>query len=201
VFPREATTKNGYCHVCCETIMLSFFVSLAFHSVSSVDLYSGSQPAQIFLEYQGNCLFNRSTRVQTSCLVRTTCCIELTPVPEMENEFASCYLEVWCHQSPFTGKWVRQSNSWYIGQWWLDAHPFNSLFWGGSGIIWTICKSFPPRCRQITTPEPHHWIFAGRNVFTTPNCKYQSTESNGRSVTSVDISFQPRVVRMGRICF
>jgi len=65
--------------------MLSFFVSLASILFFSVDLYSGSQPAQIFLEYQGNCLFNRSTRVQTSCLVRTASCIELTSVPEMEN--------------------------------------------------------------------------------------------------------------------
>ena len=28
----------------------------------------------------------------------------------------------------------------------------------GSGISWTICKS-APRCRQITTPAPHHSVF------------------------------------------
>jgi len=29
---------------------------------------------------------------------------------------------------------------------------------GGSGISWTIRKSFAPRSRQITTPEPHHSV-------------------------------------------
>jgi len=55
-------------------------------------------------------------------------------------------------------------------------HPFNGLFSrtperetildftvardvGGSGINWTICKSFAPRNRQITTPVPHHTVF------------------------------------------
>jgi len=27
---------------------------------------------------------------------------------------------------------------------------------GGSGINWTVCKSFVPRSRRITTPAPHH---------------------------------------------
>jgi len=30
---------------------------------------------------------------------------------------------------------------------------------GGSGIRWTICKSFTPCSRQITMPAPHHLIF------------------------------------------
>jgi len=30
---------------------------------------------------------------------------------------------------------------------------------GGSGISWTICRSFAARSRQITTPAPHHSIF------------------------------------------
>jgi len=30
---------------------------------------------------------------------------------------------------------------------------------GGSGISWTICKSFALCFRQITTPAPHHLIF------------------------------------------
>jgi len=30
---------------------------------------------------------------------------------------------------------------------------------GGSGISWTICKSFALCSRQITTPAPHHSIF------------------------------------------
>jgi len=32
---------------------------------------------------------------------------------------------------------------------------------GGSGISWTICKSFAPHSRQITMPVPHHSIFYG----------------------------------------
>jgi len=28
----------------------------------------------------------------------------------------------------------------------------------GSGISWAVCK-FAPRCRQITTPAPHHSVF------------------------------------------
>jgi len=33
---------------------------------------------------------------------------------------------------------------------------------GGSGISWTTCKSFPPRCRQISTPVPHHSLWWAR---------------------------------------
>jgi len=29
----------------------------------------------------------------------------------------------------------------------------------GSGISWTICKSFAPRSSQITMPAPQHSIF------------------------------------------
>jgi len=29
----------------------------------------------------------------------------------------------------------------------------------GSGISWTICKSYAPHSRQITTPVPHHSQF------------------------------------------
>jgi len=47
----------------------------------------------------------------------------------------------------------------------------------GSGISWAICKS-APRSRQITTPEPHHSVLAGRMPFLPPNQQHQSTESN-----------------------
>jgi len=30
---------------------------------------------------------------------------------------------------------------------------------GSIGISWTICKSFAPHSRQITTPVPHHSVF------------------------------------------
>jgi len=45
----------------------------------------------------------------------------------------------------------------------------------GSGISWAICKSVP-RCRQITTPAPHHSVFTGRMPFLSPNQQRQSTE-------------------------
>ena len=47
---------------------------------------------------------------------------------------------------------------------------------GGSGINWTICKSFAPHSRQRTTPVPHHSIFTGRMLFLMPNQQCQSTE-------------------------
>jgi len=50
---------------------------------------------------------------------------------------------------------------------------------GGSGISWTICKSFAPHSRQITTPAPHHSVFTGRMPFLPPNQQCQSTEGNG----------------------
>jgi len=33
---------------------------------------------------------------------------------------------------------------------------------GGSGISWTICKSFAPRFRQMATPVPHHSVLTGQ---------------------------------------
>jgi len=30
---------------------------------------------------------------------------------------------------------------------------------GGSGISWTMCKSFAPHFRQTTMPTPHYSIF------------------------------------------
>ena len=35
--------------------------------------------------------------------------------------------------------------------WW------SKRWWSGSGIGWTICRSFVPCSRQITTPAPHNW--------------------------------------------
>jgi len=49
-------------------------------------------------------------------------------------------------------------------------------WWGGSGISWTICKSFAPRSRQITMPVPHHSVFIDRMPFLLPNQQRQSTE-------------------------
>jgi len=48
--------------------------------------------------------------------------------------------------------------------------------WGCSGISWTTCKQSAPRCRQITTPTPHHSIFTGWILFLMHNQQCQSTE-------------------------
>ena len=37
----------------------------------------------------------------------------------------------------------------------------------GSGISWAVCKS-APRCRQITTPAPHHSVFLQAGC---PSCR------------------------------
>jgi len=53
---------------------------------------------------------------------------------------------------------------------------WHNRLWGGSGISWTICKSFAPRSRQLTTPVPHHSVFTGQMPFLPPNQQRQSTE-------------------------
>ena len=86
----------------------------------------------------------------------------------------------------------------------LLLHPFNGIFsrttWvsryrkgktnldlnearddgvlGCSGISWTTCKQSAPRCRQTTTPTPHHSIFTGRMRFLPSNQQCQSTEGH-----------------------
>jgi len=47
---------------------------------------------------------------------------------------------------------------------------------GGSGISWTICKSFAPRPRQTTMSVPHHSVFTGQMPFLPPNQQCQRTE-------------------------
>jgi len=52
---------------------------------------------------------------------------------------------------------------------WVSWHQTSKPFWmllkqetmGGSGISWTMCKSFAPHSRHIATPVPHHSIFYG----------------------------------------
>jgi len=44
----------------------------------------------------------------------------------------------------------------------ISSRYINPYHWskrGGSGISWTICKSFAPHARQITMPVPHHSSF------------------------------------------
>jgi len=87
-----------------------------------------------------------------------------------------------------------------VQQCWLILllHPFNDLFpgqpgkagtrkvnhsglycnksrWAGSGISWTICRSFAPRSRQITMPIPYHSVFTGQMPFLPPMQQHHST--------------------------
>jgi len=60
---------------------------------------------------------------------------------------------------PFNGLFSRTT--------WLSRHqkgkPFwfywSKRLWGDSSFSWTICKSFAPHSRQITTSVPHHSDF------------------------------------------
>jgi len=58
----------------------------------------------------------------------------------------------------------------HSGFWW------SKRWWGGSGIIWTICKSFAPCCRQTTTSTPVLLFFTGQMLFLMPNQQCWSTE-------------------------
>jgi len=40
----------------------------------------------------------------------------------------------------------------------LDLNKTSKVLWC-SVISWTTCKQSAPRCRQITTPTPHHSVF------------------------------------------
>jgi len=53
---------------------------------------------------------------------------------------------------------------------------YSRRWWGGSGISWTICKSFAPRSGQITVQVPHHSVFTGWMPFLPLNQQYKSTE-------------------------
>jgi len=49
----------------------------------------------------------------------------------------------------------------------------------GSGISWTICKSFAPRCRKITTAALHH---SPEGMDTGASARPLSSESEGDSL-------------------
>jgi len=76
---------------------------------------------------------------------------------------------------------------------WVSRHQKGKPFWilleqemvGGSGISWTICKSFAPHSRQTNTPVPHHSVFTGRMPFLPPNQQCQSTEGKQNKFTKM----------------
>jgi len=55
---------------------------------------------------------------------------------------------------------------------------------GGSGISWTIGKSFSPRSRQITIPVPQYSVFTGWMPFLLPNQQRQSTECTNADIVN-----------------
>jgi len=66
------------------------------------------------------------------------------------------------------------------------AQGWSKRWWGGSGIRWTICKSFASRSDQITMPVPHHSVFTGRMLFPPPN--QQLTLSNISTTCAFGVS-------------
>ena len=62
---------------------------------------------------------------------------------------------------------------------------------GGSGISWAICKS-APRSEQITTPAPHHSVFACRMPFLPPNQQRRITKGSVPTLHPTDNSFLER---------
>ena len=74
------------------------------------------------------------------------------------------------HTQSFNGLFSRTT---WVGRYQKDKPVWILLkqtWWGGSGISWTICKSFALRSTQITTPAPHHSVsFMDRMLFLPPN--------------------------------
>ena len=64
--------------------------------------------------------------------------------------------------------------------------PFwSKRWWGGSGISWTICKSFTPRSRQITMPVPHHSHFTGRMPSCHQTNSVKALKAKDKSVAAI----------------
>jgi len=85
----------------------------------------------------------------------------------------------------------------------IHGHPFNGLFsqnnlhepapeklnesgfqwskrwWDGSGISWTICKSFAPCYRQTTMPAPHH------SISDRPDANQQCQDTEGNNLNAL----------------
>ena len=77
-------------------------------------------------------------------------------VPRAQRYYPSCHANT--HTHPFNGP--------FSGTTRVSRYQKGKPVWillkqetvSGSGISWAICKS-APRCRQITTPTPHHSVF------------------------------------------
>jgi len=83
------------------------------------------------------------------------------------------------HRHPYHGLLLlllHPLNGLYGRTTWVSWHQKGKPFWilleqdmMGIRITWTTWKSFAPRCRQTTTPVPHHSVFTGRMPFLPPN--------------------------------
>jgi len=73
--------------------------------------------------------------------------------------FANYYYYYYYYYSRLTGFFPGQPG--YAGTRKVNHSGFywSTRWWGGSGISWTICKSFAPCSRQITTPVSHHCFY------------------------------------------
>ena len=67
---------------------------------------------------------------------------------------------------------------------------------GGSGISWTIWKSFAPRSRQTTILAPHHSVFYGLNALSA--AQPRAVKTIGLEPVRIDlIHFQTQALAMG----
>ena len=67
---------------------------------------------------------------------------------------------------------------------------WSKRWWGGSGISWTICKSFAPCSRQITTPGPHHSIFLQAGC---PSCRPTNSVKALKAMCKMTSLIKPEV--------
>ena len=68
-------------------------------------------------------------------------------------------------------------------------------FWDAVASAGPYAGQAAPRCREITTPTPHHSIFTGQMLFLTPNQQCQSTEGSAASVTIGHILMQKQCLQ------
>jgi len=91
---------------------------------------------------------------------------------ELKINMSSCLNSLFCHHCTMflCGSTVRHPfNGLFCRTTWLSWHQrlnqsefsWSKRWWGGSGsgISWTLRKSFAPRSRQITASASHHSVF------------------------------------------
>ena len=132
--------------------------------------------------WAGECFFRyRPTRVVPDKRpLNGCCCCQRWHYVQLRTFCFLCFIQLSLLLHPFNGSfsrttWVSQSKKHETSLDLNEARDDGIL--GCSGINWTICKQSAPRCRQITTPAPHHSIFTGRVLFLAPKQQCQITEA------------------------